>query len=477
MSDDGFKAPEQNEFGPFGTGVKPVRYPFFAKYSSLVKFVILLLMVPVILVVWYYVYWNYLEQESPFIEITKLPVALGSAGNEMRVRVRDFGTGLKKVEIVLTQREHSRVLLKKEFPKAKDDETFLFLINAKEAGIAEGEASVTVSAQDRSYRVNTSTLPVIFKVDYQPASIELLAGDSEYAAGSSGLVCYRISETIDILSGVTFGAYIFPGLPAKGLHQDFAPFHNIFCAFFPLPLDLAADLKAIRLFVRDGAGNTAGIDLPIKIRPVAPSKTYSAQLPPGKWESLEQELKGKVTSTAFQSAEDKLLPLFVRPKPQAFWQGVFRRLSGDALWVEGDTLQLSGGESALSIRAKETFLRLAARQIVRASAAGIVIYADDLAAHGKTLIVDHGFGVATRYAHLSSFMKREGDRVNLGDELGVAGATGLALEDGYGFSLLVQGMSVRPGDWDDPISYERLILVKLRELRKKLGIREVRILE
>lgn len=62
---------------------------------------------------------------------------------------------------------------------------------------------------------------------------------------------------------------------------------------------------------------------------------------------------------------------------------------------------------------------------VRASTAGIVALADpDLYFTGGTVIIDHGFGLAGVYAHLSRLDVKTGDRVEQGQGIGAVGATG-----------------------------------------------------
>ncbi len=62
---------------------------------------------------------------------------------------------------------------------------------------------------------------------------------------------------------------------------------------------------------------------------------------------------------------------------------------------------------------------------VRASTAGIVALADkDLYFTGGTVIIDHGFGLAGVYAHLSRLDVKMGDRVEQGQVIGAVGATG-----------------------------------------------------
>ena len=45
-------------------------------------------------------------------------------------------------------------------------------------------------------------------------------------------------------------------------------------------------------------------------------------------------------------------------------------------------------------------------------------------AWGNVVVIDHGHGLVTRYAHLDSFKVKKGDRVNAGEVIGAVGSTG-----------------------------------------------------
>jgi murein DD-endopeptidase MepM/ murein hydrolase activator NlpD len=61
---------------------------------------------------------------------------------------------------------------------------------------------------------------------------------------------------------------------------------------------------------------------------------------------------------------------------------------------------------------------------VYAPQAGKVVLAEDLYYSGNTIVIDHGFGIYTLYAHLSQFVAHAGDTVEAGTEIGKIGATG-----------------------------------------------------
>ncbi len=69
-------------------------------------------------------------------------------------------------------------------------------------------------------------------------------------------------------------------------------------------------------------------------------------------------------------------------------------------------------------------LRAAEGTAVHASGTGTVVLAQDLYYSGNTVILDHGGGLFTLYAHLSSITVAEGDQAEAGQTLGLSGSTG-----------------------------------------------------
>jgi murein DD-endopeptidase MepM/ murein hydrolase activator NlpD len=82
--------------------------------------------------------------------------------------------------------------------------------------------------------------------------------------------------------------------------------------------------------------------------------------------------------------------------------------------------------------------------LVYATAPGVVSYADWQGAYGNLVEIDHGFGLATRYAHLSRIEVKVGDRVALHQRLGEIGATGSATGVHLHYEVRVDGHARNP---------------------------------
>ncbi len=81
---------------------------------------------------------------------------------------------------------------------------------------------------------------------------------------------------------------------------------------------------------------------------------------------------------------------------------------------------------------------------VRATAAGKVVVAERSGAYGRTVVVDHGNGVRTRYAHLKSIAVERGERVKAGEVIGKVGKSGNASGNHLHYEIVVDGTPVDP---------------------------------
>ncbi len=80
---------------------------------------------------------------------------------------------------------------------------------------------------------------------------------------------------------------------------------------------------------------------------------------------------------------------------------------------------------------------------------GKVIFNEYLGIYGNTLIVDHGIGLSSLYAHTSSFNVSHLQDLDKGMKIGNTGATGAVFGDHLHFGILVQGIEVNPSEWMD----------------------------
>lgn len=81
---------------------------------------------------------------------------------------------------------------------------------------------------------------------------------------------------------------------------------------------------------------------------------------------------------------------------------------------------------------------------IKAPNRGRVRLAEDLYFSGNTVILDHGLGLFSLFAHLSAFKVQEGDTVSTGDIVGLVGATGRVTGPHLHWAVRATGARIDP---------------------------------
>ena len=121
--------------------------------------------------------------------------------------------------------------------------------------------------------------------------------------------------------------------------------------------------------------------------------------------------------------QKKMRAIYNTVTPQRLWDGKFRLPLQDV--ITGGNFgrrRILNGE-ARSPHAGVDFPAPAGTPVL-ASQAGKVVLAEELYYSGNTVVLDHGFGIYTLYAHLSEIGVQTGEMVKAGAEIGKVGATG-----------------------------------------------------
>jgi septal ring factor EnvC (AmiA/AmiB activator) len=115
-------------------------------------------------------------------------------------------------------------------------------------------------------------------------------------------------------------------------------------------------------------------------------------------------------------------------------------LSGTLLAGYGGTLPGGGTSSGLLIGASTG-------ATVKAVANGKVVFADWMNGYGLILIIDHGNGYMSLYAHNEALLRDAGDDVKRGDPVASVGNSGNQSRPGLYFELRRNGQPVNPSTW------------------------------
>jgi len=81
---------------------------------------------------------------------------------------------------------------------------------------------------------------------------------------------------------------------------------------------------------------------------------------------------------------------------------------------------------------------------VRATAPGVVSHAGWKGKYGKLVVIDHGFGIKTRFAHLNKVSVKKGQTVDFRDIVGLLGNTGRSTGAHLHYEVIYEGKPVNP---------------------------------
>ena len=147
------------------------------------------------------------------------------------------------------------------------------------------------------------------------------------------------------------------------------------------------------------------------------------------------------------SAEaERLAAATARFSAERGWQGPLERpVAGTISSYFGSRRSYEGGP--YTSYHSGTDIRAPAGTPVRAAAGGTVVLAEPLDIHGNMVVIDHGWGLLTGYAHLSVIGVQVGQRVAGGEEIGKVGNTGLSTGNHLHWEVWVGGVSVDGAQW------------------------------
>ena len=304
------------------------------------------------------------------------------------------------------------------------------------------------------------------QVRLEPPKVAVLSTFHYVNQGGAEFVVYRATPP-DVESGVRVGDESYPGFAgsAVGIKDD----GSTRVAFFALLHD--QDVKApMVVYARDAAGNESATPLDHRVFPKAFSRSrieindaflqrvvpaIAANVPDMKLSTAPQDLvvsflriNGDLRRRNAQTiAEDAR-----KTKPEMLWKDAFQQVVNaavEAKFADSRTYFYQGREIDHQVHLGFD-LAVTAHIPVVASNRGVVLHAGDLGIYGNCIIVDHGLGVQSLYAHLSSIDVKVGDTVEKGQTMGRSGMTGLAAGDHLHFTMLVNGRAVNPVEWWDP---------------------------
>ena len=298
-------------------------------------------------------------------------------------------------------------------------------------------------------------------------------------AGSSAVVVKVADENLE-------DAYIdFCGIKKYKL----TPFYkeNYFVALIPWDINIEFDaFTQVKVVATDKAGNTSYAKIPFYIQKfdvkhdnINISENFINQVSTNVLEQMgedvptdlkERFIKQNNTLRAknVKIIEEVGLKYLTNEMINDFNINAFRRLRGSktaAGYGERRSYFLNGEkiDEAWHLGIDWASVRQAS---IKASNPGDIVFNQYLGIYGNTLIINHGMGLASLYAHTTNQFVTNGEHIKTNTKIATTGISGAVLGDHLHFGILVQGIEVNPIEWMDKNWIKTRILDILSDAKK-----------
>ena len=347
---------------------------------------------------------------------------------------------LLKLEIFLIQGTHKVVL----YSGKPQNGLFNFEIDTAKAGLKDGKAQIVAKllfpwgGENTVYRKEVT-------IDGTPPSVDVVHQPHRLVVGEPGVLIVKSSEDTDQIF-ISLGEAKFPLLKVGD---------NIYKTIFTAPLFLLQNPERFYIVAIDKAGNVTRKFLPVAVKVKKFRKVKINLTDPilerivlKYFDDTENALqKFKVINEQFREEDHKKLVEICRNSNGIFYPvGAFKQLPGSkptAYFGDYRTYYYKGEVVSQSVHKGLDLAKYRHAPVVAAND-GKVSFVGRLKIYGKVILIDHGFGIFTLYAHLNDFTVKEGDRVKKGDIIGYTDTTGLALGDHLHFGILAWGYATNP---------------------------------
>lgn len=378
-----------------------------------------------------------------------------SPRSDLTLVLNDKGSGIKQVTVTLVQEESRLSLIQRDFPTGTHETTIP--LDLADLRLREGSIQIEVTAGDHSiYQLgkgNVAQQSFQLLYDSRPPVISVVSRAHNFTRGGSGLVTYNLDEPVT-KTGVGFGEHFFPAYEQPS---------GLFVAAVAFPYNVEPDDFVPRITAVDEAGNErrAGIyyranDRNFRQRQINVTDSFLSMTlpefvhqtpefdtPMEQYLYINRQLRKENRETVAALATDTV------NEPQ--WEGAFLQLPRSAIhgqFADHRTYLYNGKEIDRTVHLGHDLASIAQADIPVANH-GRVIFADNLGIYGLCVVIDHGLGIQSLYAHMSHIAVDVGDTLSRGDIIGRTGITGLAGGDHLHFEVLVGGLPVHPLEWWD----------------------------
>ena len=397
-------------------------------------------------------YMFFKDMDSPTI-IMEPDTGSVSPTQDIILHLEDIKSGVRSVSVSVRKGTQSVVVFEQIFPNVPPKVSVRF--NLKTSRVRDGQIDLEIRATDASFGWGNAVVRTYsVTVDGIPPRIMIISPPGASSRkGSAASVSYTLSKKV-LRTGVQVGDEFFPAYQQPG--------GEYFCLLaFPITMSLQQFVPEI--VARDLAGNEARSRLllpaqdrkyrndTLKIDDAFLESAMPAfmELIPDAPNHLERYIR--VNNEVRLANETTLREIAKQTAPVSLWSGAFMRLPGSALKAAfGDFRTYKYGEQIIDYQTHMGQDMASVRHApIPAANSGKVVFAGELGIFGKLVVIDHGLGLMSLYAHMSNIETSIGNDIKRGETLGATGTTGLAGGDHLHFGILVNGIQVQPLDWFD----------------------------
>jgi len=333
--------------------------------------------------------------------------------------IKDNDTSAKKVAVYLDTRD-----VTKDVFFGDDNYKNSYAFNSEK--LPDGKHTLTIVADDSSKKKNRSVQEIAFNIDNTAPLLTLASGGGIFAQGKTAYLYFTSSE---------------PGIEIDGIFQtkEFCayPYRNKYRAVIGFSIDDPGNQNYfMRVKAKDRAGNISDYHYKIYVKKM-------------KYGMLSFTLKPKVVEMlmpdVIRADWKKIEDVVSQENNEKYYQGKFiTPATGRISMKFGLNEYINGAESG---KHRGLDFASAAGTSIIASNAGIVRLSEYLPAHGNTVVIDHGQGIYTYYAHMKKLLVMNGAGVKKGQLIGLMGATGVATGPHLHFSVSLHNLRVDPAQW------------------------------
>ena len=400
------------------------------------------------------VYFWYAEGEMPVVrglpEGSKI-----SPDTVIQLQVTDAKSGLRFVRVTAAQEKQEQVLIEESFSQPK--QSWERELTLAQADLSEGLVRLQVEAKDQSWsnwlQGNTRTEEASYEFDSQPPRISMESFEHNVRQGGAGVAAFRVSEPVS-RAGVQIDDFFFPA---------YAQSEDLYLCFFSFPFSLRPQEGQLQVKAVDQAGNVSRAGFHHYINPGGFDQSH-LQITEGFLQNVivnfQEDFPNQdslldvflaVNREMRKENRSELRKIGLQTDTAPLWSGRFLRQPNASREAHFGTHRKYVYQGQVIDEQTHLGIDLAsiARAEVPAANSGKVVFADWMGIYGQVVILDHGLGLQSLYAHLSQMSVHKGDAVDKGQIIGRTGATGLAGGDHLHFGMLVSGVPVNPVEWWD----------------------------